>query len=192
MSARNHLDDSNEHSGLGSVFWEPRKPESLMENVVALPLLKVRPGTEADRAALIAMVGEVWRETYLGHLEYSLGSRQDAEHISQLVGNPAERGWVATHGNRLSGYCRVASNCVDQIWVPLRLRRRGVGSALLRQATEAIRERGFAFAQAGCEDFNPVARLFLEAHGWRMIGSESQRLTRGRSYEAQVFSRALG
>lgn len=163
-----------------------------MDNVVTLPRLKVRPGTEADRAALIVMVGAIWRETYLRHLAPSLDAAKTAEHITSLVGNPAERGWVATYGNRLGGYCRVASNCVDQIWVPSRLRRRGVGSALLRLATEAIRERGFAFAQAGCEDFNPAARLFLESRGWRMIGSERQSLGTGQSYEALVFFRPLG
>ena len=162
-----------------------------MNNVIAMPRLVIRPGTDADRDAVVAMVSEIWRETYAGHLPPKSITTPDAGHIADLVGDPAQRGWVATLGERLVGYGSVSANCVDQIWVSARMRRRGIGSALLDRAIEGIRERGFAFAQAGCEDFNQPARQFLEKKGWRLIDRQPQPLGGGRSCNALVFSRPL-
>ena len=162
-----------------------------MSNVIAMPRLMIRPGTDADRDAVVAMVSDVWRETYAGHLSPGSISRPDVGHIPDLVGNPAEQGWVATLGERLIGYGSVTTNCVDQIWISAGMRRRGIGSALLARAIEGIRERGFAFAQAGCEDFNLPARQFLEAKGWRLIDTQPQALGGGRNCNALVFSRPL-
>jgi GNAT superfamily N-acetyltransferase len=162
-----------------------------MNNVIAMPRLVIRPGTVVDRDAVVAMVSGVWRETYDGHLPPESITTPDAGHIADLVGNPAQQGWVATLGERLVGYGSVTANCVDQIWIAAGMRRRGIGSALLARAIEGIRERGFAFAQAGCEDFNRPARQFLEAKGWRLIDSQPQPLGGGRSYNALVFSRPL-
>jgi GNAT superfamily N-acetyltransferase len=162
-----------------------------MSNVIAMPRLVIRPGTGADRDAVVAMVSEVWRETYDGHLPPESITIPDAGHIEDLVGNPAQQGWVATLGERLVGYASVTANCVDQLWISARTRRRGIGSALLARTIEGIRERGFAFAQAGCEDFNRPARQFLEAKGWRQIDSQPQALGGGRSCQALVFSRPL-
>lgn len=53
-----------------------------MDNVITLPRLKVRPGTEADRAALIVMVGSIWRETYLRPFQNGVGE----EHRCGLTG----------------------------------------------------------------------------------------------------------
>jgi GNAT superfamily N-acetyltransferase len=136
-------------------------------------------------------LSEVWRETYAGHLSPGQTGRPDVGHIPDLVGNPAQQGWVATLGERLVGYASVTANCVDQIWVSAGMRRRGIGSGLLARAIEGIRERGFAFAQAGCEDFNRPARQFLEAKGWRLIDTQTQPLGGGRSCNALVFSRPL-
>ena len=162
-----------------------------MSNVITMPRLIIRPGTDADRDAVVALVSEIWRETYAGHLSPEAVTSADAGHIPDLVGNPAEQGWIATLGERLVGYASVTANCVDQIWISAGMRRRGIGSALLGQAIEGIRERGFAFAQAGCEDFNRPARQFLEARGWRLIDTQPQPLGGGRSCNALVFSSAL-
>lgn len=162
-----------------------------MSNVIEMPRLVIRPGTSADRDAVVAMVSEVWRETYAGHLPPESTSTPDAEHIADLVGNPAQQGWVATLGERLVGYGSVTANCVDQIWISAGVRRRGIGSALLAEAIAGIRQRDFAFAQAGCEDFNRPARAFLEAKGWHLIDTQPQPLGGGRSCNALVFSRPL-
>ncbi|MFO8005244.1 N-acetyltransferase family protein [Thioalkalivibrio sp.] len=162
-----------------------------MSNVIAMPRLVIRPGTETDRDAVVALVSGIWRETYALHLPPESTPAPEAAHIPDLVGDPAERGWVATLGDRVIGYGSVTANCVDQIWVPAPMRRRGIGSAILDRAIKDIRERGFTFAQAGCEDFNQPARQFLEAKGWHLIASQPQPLGDGRSCNALVFSRPL-
>ena len=162
-----------------------------MSNVIAMPRLVIRPGTDADRDGVVALVSGIWRETYAVQLPPDSTTTPDAGHIRDLVGNPAEQGWVATLGDRMVGYSRVTANCVDQIWVSAAMRRRGIGSAMLNRAIEGIRERGFAFAQAGCEDFNQPARQFLETKGWRLIHTQPQPLGEGRSCNALVFSKPL-
>jgi GNAT superfamily N-acetyltransferase len=162
-----------------------------MSNVIAMPRLVIRPGTDADRDAVVAMVSGVWCETYAPHLPPESIATPNPGHIRDLVGNPAEQGWVATFGDRVVGYGRFTANCVDQIWVSAAMRRSGIGSALLDRAIQGIRERGFAFAQAGCEDFNQPARQFLETKGWRLFHTQPQPLGDGRSCNALVFSTAL-
>lgn len=162
-----------------------------MNNVVPLPRLEVRPGTAEDRAPVTAMVEAIWREVYSGRLPAESMSDRHEDWFSGLVGDPGDQSWVAMLGDQVVGYSRVMANCVDQLWVPARMRRRGIGTALLGEAVAAIRARGFAFAQAGCEDFNPGGLRFLEANGWRAIGSEPQSLGGNRSCQALVFSRPL-
>jgi GNAT superfamily N-acetyltransferase len=162
-----------------------------MHNVIPLPRLEVRPGSAEDRGPIAAMVEAVWREVYSGHLPAeSIPGRGD-DWFRDLVGDPGDQGWIAVLGNQVVGYSRVVANCVDQLWVPERIRRRGIGTALLTEAVAAIRARGFGFAQAGCEDFNPAGVRFLEANGWRAMGSEPQPLGGNRSCQALVFSRPL-
>jgi GNAT superfamily N-acetyltransferase len=160
-----------------------------MNNVIPLPRLEIRHGLSDDRESVTTLVEAVWREVYSGHLPP--GAPDGPEYFTRLAGDPGDHGWLAKLGDQVVGYCRVEANCVDQIWVPRRMRRRSIGSALLARALQSIRARGFAFAQAGCEDFNQPARAFLEAKGWRVIGSQPQSLGAGRSCTALVFSLPL-
>jgi len=162
-----------------------------MSNVIPIPRLVVREGSSSDRESVAAMVEEVWHETYSGHLPPELLQQRDREFFSDLAGDPGQQGWVAEIGNRVVGYGRVAANCIDQIWVSARMRRKGVGSALLEPMLNSIREKGFGFAQAGCEDFNLPARGFLGATGWKLIHTEPQPLGKGHRCNTLVHSIAL-
>jgi GNAT superfamily N-acetyltransferase len=162
-----------------------------MNNVIPLPRLEVRHGLPEDSVHVRRIVEEGWRELYAPHLPATLTTSRDSAFFAELAGDPGDQGWVATLGGRILGYGRVSANCIDQVWVQAGMRRRGIGSALLGRMMEAIRGRGFAFAQAGCEDFNLAARGFLEARGWRVIGSERQSLGEGRSCSALVYSHPL-
>lgn len=162
-----------------------------MSNVIPIARPVVRRGRPNDRQPVAALVEEVWRDTYRGHLPPEWLLRRDRQFFWELAGNPAESGWVAEFGGRVVGYGQVAANCIDQLWVSARMRRRGIASALLDPMLDHLRERGFAFAQAGCEDFNLPARSFLEARGWKVIHTESQPLGAGRACNALVHSIAL-
>jgi len=162
-----------------------------MSNVITIPRLVVREGVSDDLESVAAMVEAVWQETYTAHLPPEWLQQRDRELFFQLAGDPGQQGWVAEIGKRVVGYGRVAANCIDQLWVSSRMRRRGVGSALLDPMLKSIREKGFGFAQAGCEDFNLPARRFLEATGWKLIHAEPQRLCGGHGHSALVHSIAL-
>jgi ring-1,2-phenylacetyl-CoA epoxidase subunit PaaD len=53
------------------------------------------------------------------------------------------------------------------------LRCRGIGTALMRAAEDAIRARGVAFAELGVEDPNPDARRLYERLGYGPIGDDT-------------------
>ncbi len=162
-----------------------------MSNVIPIPRLVVREGVSGDRESVAAIVEAVWQETYTAHLPPEWLQQRGREFFSELAGDPGQQGWVAEIGSRVVGYGRVAANCIDQVWVSARMRRRGVGSALLDPMLKSIRDKGFGFAQAGCEDFNLPARGFLEATGWKLIHSEPQQLCPGHGCNALVHSIAL-
>ena len=160
--------------------------------MIPLPRLEIRPGCTEDLKAVSRMVADVWREVYGPYLPAGSADPCSDTHIAELVGDPGTNGWVAMLGRRPVGYCSIAANCIEQVWVDATKRRQGIGTELTRRAIDAIRSRGFAFAQAGCEDFNAGARAFLEAGHWTTIGSETRSMGDGRNYGARVYSKHLG
>lgn len=163
-----------------------------MSNVIPLPQLEIRPGRTEDLEAVSRMVAGVWREIYGRYLPAGLAGPGSDPHMAELIGDPGQNGWVAALGKRIVGYCSFTGNCIEQVWVDAAMRRRGIGTELTRRALDAIRDRNFAFAQMGCEDFNAGARAFLEAGHWRRIASETRSMANGRRYEAWVYSTSLG
>lgn len=162
-----------------------------MSQVIPMPRLEIRPGRTEDLKAVSRLVADVWREVYGPYLPSGSADPGSDTHIAELVGDPGTNGWVAMMGRRPVGYCSISANCIEQVWVAAAMRRKGIGTELTRRAVEAIRSRGFAFAQAGCEDFNSGARAFLEAGHWTCIGSETRSMGDGRKFAAQVYSRSL-
>jgi ribosomal protein S18 acetylase RimI-like enzyme len=162
-----------------------------MSNVIPMPRLEIRPARTEDRDAISRMVADVWREIYGPYLPAGSADPAGDAHIAELIGDPGKNGWVAVRGKRIVGYCSTAGNCIEQVWVGAAVRRQGIGTELTRRAIEAIRSRGFAFVQMGCEDFNSGARAFLEAGDWKLIASESRPMANDRSYDARVYSKSL-
>jgi ribosomal protein S18 acetylase RimI-like enzyme len=162
-----------------------------VSHVIPIPRLEIRPARTEDLDAVTRMVAEVWSEIYEPYLTVGSTDRDRHTHIAELIGDPGRNGWVAVLGRHTVGYCSIVSNCIEQVWVGTAVRRRGIGTKLTRCAIDAIRSRGFSFAQMGCEDFNGAARGFLEASNWKHIGSETRSMADGRKYDARVYSRPL-
>ncbi|HSM27119.1 MAG TPA: GNAT family N-acetyltransferase [Thioalkalivibrio sp.] len=159
--------------------------------MIPMPRLEIRPGRTEDLRAVCRMVADVWREIYEPYLPAGSGYPGSDTHVAELVGDPGTRGWVAMLGKRTVGYCNIMGNCIEQVWVDAAMRRQGIGTELTRRAIDEIRSQGFAFAQAGCEDFNVGARAFLEAGNWICISAEASLMGNGRKYDARVYSRSL-
>lgn len=162
-----------------------------MSDVIPLPRLSFRRATRDDLESVAALVHAIWHETYGRTLPRLVVNARTPGHIAEEVGLRIDQGWLALLGTRLVGYCATSANCVEDLWVTKRYRRRGIGSRLLERALADLRERGYRGAQAGCENFNAPARQFFERHGWRAIGAEPQYFAAGQVVSALVYARAL-
>jgi ribosomal protein S18 acetylase RimI-like enzyme len=159
--------------------------------VIALPTLEIRRLDPASLEAAAALLHKVWHETYRTELPAGLRAQRSEAYFDDYLRDRAERCWVASMGRRLAGLVTTGSNCIDDLWVARRYRRRGVATRLVERASAAIAGQGFDYVQAGCEGFNDDAIALFTALGWQEIGSEPLYLVPGRPIEALVFARRL-
>jgi GNAT superfamily N-acetyltransferase len=162
-----------------------------MRTPIPLPRLDLRRARPDDTPAVASLVHDVWHETYGRALPRPVVLTHSAAHVAEEVALRVGHGWVACVGERIVGYCATAANCVEDLWVARRYRRRGIGRALLALALADLRERGYQSAQAGCEDFNAPARELLAREGWTVIGREPVDLGTGRLANALLYARSL-
>jgi ribosomal protein S18 acetylase RimI-like enzyme len=159
--------------------------------VVALPSLSIRRLDAASLEEAAGFLHKVWHQTYRDQLPSGLRAQRTQAYFATYLEARASQCWTARMGRRFAGLATVSSNCLEDLWVARRYRRRGIASRLTGAAMSHLAERGFDFAQAGCESFNADAVAFFRAAGWREIGSESLQLVPGRPIDALVFSRPL-
>lgn len=156
-----------------------------------LQKLRITAMAADDLDGAAAFVCKHWRETYRPHLP---GGLLRARHVGDFRDRLEARMphcWLAWLGERLAGLVSTNSNCIDDLWVASRFRRRGIGGRLVETVSDSLHQRGFQFVQTGCEDFNDPAIAFLTAAGWSKIGDESLQISHGRQVRAWVFSRRL-
>lgn len=159
--------------------------------ITPLPSLDIRRLESAEIDCAADFLARQFRDVYLSALPRSLVAARDAAYYRAYLAERCERVLVAWYGSRPVGLTSCQHNCIDDLWVARRYRRRGIGRRLLLAAVTTLRERGYQFVQAGCEDFNETARVFFEHTGWRRIGSEPVAIAPGRQVEALVFSRRI-
>ena len=71
------------------------------------------------------------------------------------------------------------SNCVDNLWVMERYRRRGIGRMLLNEQLDQLKSKGMNSVQAGCESFNEAAIRFYDHLGWHVIDETVETIVPG-------------
>ena len=142
-----------------------------------------------DAATEFALKG--WSEAYRSHLPASRLAARTRDDFARHLESRRNGSWVALVNERPAGLLTVHSNCIDDLWVARRYRRRGIATRLLAVALDHLRERGFQFAQAGCEDFHVDGLAFFAAAGWRQIGAETLWTLPGLPVTATVWSRRL-
>lgn len=161
-------------------------------NVTQFPKRQIRGLATADLAQAAELLNRCWHDAYRRQLPPRLLSERTLDFWTDYLEKRQGRCWVSWVGPRPAGLVTVSANCVDDLWVLRRFGRRGHGRALLDRALRYIGERGFAYAQAGCEDFNQDAVAFFAHMGWQEIGREPLLgLVPGRQLEALVFSRPV-
>ena len=160
--------------------------------IAALPQRTIRAPTEDDLPAAAKLLHRCWHDAYRRHLPPRLLTGRTEDYWVDYLGKRLSRTWLAWIGDRPAGLISVTSNCIDDLWVVRRYRRRGLGRDLLDTALAHLEARGFAHAQAGCEDFNADAVGFFRRLEWTEIGSEPLLgLVPGRQVNALVFSRPV-
>ena len=162
-----------------------------MTKVVQLPQLKIARLKPDQVDAAVALLHEVWHATYAGRLPAHLVKQRTTVHFKRHLERRAESCWLAWMGPRLVGLSSTSANCVEDVWVSRRYRRRGIATRLVDAACSHLAQRGFRAAQAGCEDFNHAASAMFEHLGWRKVGAESVHIAPGICHEALVYTRPL-
>jgi len=160
-------------------------------SVVALPRLSIRELDAASLEQATELLHKIWHQTYRDRLPAGLRAQRTPAYFAAYLEARSAQCWTAWMGKRMAGLVTVSSNCIEDVWVARRYRRRGIAQRLVATALEHLAERGFDFAQAGCESFNSEAVAFFRATAWQVIGSEALDLVPGRPIDALVFSRRL-
>ena len=162
-----------------------------MTKVVQLPQLKLAHLKPDQVDAAVTLLHGLWHETYADQLPAHLVVQRTTDHFRRHLEHRAGNCWLAWLGPRLVGLCSTSANCVEDVWVSRRYRRRGIATRLVDAACSHLAQRGFRAAQAGCEDFNHAASAMFEHLGWRKVGAESVHIAPGICHEALVYTRPL-
>lgn len=133
-----------------------------------------------------------WHECYEAKLPASIVSNRTIDFFNKFCKNHLHASWVAFYHERPVGIICVASNCIDELYVDKKYRRRNIGSALLNTAYDYLIEKQFISAQAGCEQFNESGIAFLQARHWGVISEQTVSLGDGLSTMAIVLAKKLG
>lgn len=160
--------------------------------VARFPRVSLRTLEDRDIETAAKLIHRCWHDAYRRHLPPRLLSGRTLDFWSDYLAQRLTRTWFARIGDRPAGIVSASSNCIDDLWVLPRYRKRGLGGQLLAAVLNDMAERGFQHAQVGCEDFNQDTLAFFRHSGWIELGREPLLgLVPGRQIEAVVFSKSL-
>jgi ribosomal protein S18 acetylase RimI-like enzyme len=174
---------------------DPRHGSSLLAAAIipgrsayhrAMPTVRIRPGVEADAPALGQLHVRSWQwayrgmlpDDYLDGLAEQTGAREQMWHqiIRELQADQPL--WVAERDGRVAGFCNTGP-ARDQpagtaellsIYLDPDVVGTGVGAALMQQALDDMRQRGYRAAVLWVLEANDRARRFYERFGWQTDG----------------------
>lgn len=145
----------------------------------------VRPATDDDVDAIVAIQDRTWRTAYAGLLpeEAFAGLTSDAARSHWRDAVHAGQGFhllVAAEGDTTVGFCAAARYAgadgrsiaeVSALLVEPRWGRRGHGGRLLAAAASALRERGSETGRAWVLEADAASRGFYARAGWEPDGA---------------------
>jgi ribosomal protein S18 acetylase RimI-like enzyme len=155
-------------------------------------MFTLRPARERDVPALI----ELARRSWLGAFADSV----PAEMLREWRARDFEGTWYPVHwpsmtvaedGGALLGLVQPMMDEINGLWVDPAAQGRGVGTALLRHGEREVASAGFARAWLSCSGFNPKARRFYVARGYREVRCETKERAGGVVEEMWYYERPL-
>jgi ribosomal protein S18 acetylase RimI-like enzyme len=150
----------------------------------------LRPAVTDDADAIGALHVAAWRETYASLMPAAMLQGLSVESRTALwrrvLADPRSAVVVAEGAGALAGFCscgpqRSAALAeqgydgeITAIYVLRRFQERGVGSALMAAAAEALGRRSFKAAALWVLDRNEPARRFYERRGGLLVGTRTE------------------
>lgn len=159
--------------------------------VTNFPMVQVQQLHEDHLHAASKLLFDCWHDCYRSVLPTRIVDQRDPAFFQHYLKTKIGVAWSARLGTKTVGVITVSANCIDELWVDGKHRRRGIGTRLVAMALEHFKARGFSNAQVGIENFNQGPLHFFKAKGWANIGSEFITIDTDRHVEALVYSTAL-
>ena len=157
--------------------------------------LQVRPAEAKDALQIAKVHVGTWQFAYRGQMPdsflNSLSTESRTKFWQEVLSNPNNPGtvWVAEENKKVVGFCGVgASRDNDRkpetgeiyaIYVDSNHMGKGIGSRLIDQGVEALKQEGFKDATLWVLDTNKKTRRFYESKGWKVDGATKTELQDG-------------
>ncbi|VTR93866.1 gcn5 family acetyltransferase : GCN5-related N-acetyltransferase OS=Nocardioides sp. (strain BAA-499 / JS614) GN=Noca_2371 PE=4 SV=1: Acetyltransf_1 [Gemmata massiliana] len=138
-------------------------------------MVNLRPARESDLPYLIALAQRSWLSAFKE-------SAPD-EFVREWLARDFENEWypkywpemtVAEIDGVVVGLVQPTKDEINGLWVDPAAQAQGVGTALLYHGEREIASAGYDRAWLSCSGFNPNARRFYLARGYRHVRSEAK------------------
>lgn len=159
--------------------------------VISFPSIYVQPITEESLDEASSLLRDCWHQTYREFLPEEWLHRHTHNYFYEYLVEKKSRCWLASYDQQLAGVMTINLNCIDELCVTPRFRRRKIGRRLLETAIHDCEKRHFQSVQVGIEDFNSGAINFFSSQGWREVGAELVPLAPGKQVTALVYSHPI-
>jgi len=159
---------------------------------VALGDVALRPALQTDVEALIDVARRAWLSAFSERAPFAL--------IQDWLLADRESGWYSLYFREVrvaacdAGVVALVQPRRDEVnglWVHPAWQRRGLGSLLLQDSEERMRQAGHRRAWLTCSEFNPRGLAFYGARGYLETRRYRERLSCGIEEEYLVFERRL-
>ena len=155
----------------------------------------IRDAKIEDTHGIAKIHVETWQHAYKGLIpdEYlqSLDIKRRAERWKDILSHPEDNSHtlIAVENSHVVGFCSV-SHCRDEdmssevgevwsIYVDKNAMGKGVGSALLEEGLQYLKEKGFTRATLWVLTSNDKTRQWYEYKGWKVEGGIKEDLSKG-------------
>lgn len=160
----------------------------------------LRTLTQADVDAVARLARVVWQATYLplisqAQIEHMLADRYAPERIRAQLADPQHAWWVAEGGGALVAFAHAyleAPGCkLDKLYVHPDHQRRGIGTALLREAEAWARAQRAAWLRLQVNRGNAQAISAYGRYGFRIVASRVFDIGNGFVMDDHVMEKLL-
>jgi len=143
-------------------------------------MTSIRPGGDADMAAVADLWHEGWHDAHAGHVPEGLTAARTLEAFHERTPTRVADTTVAvSDSGGLLGFVMVVDDEVEQVFVGRDARGTGLAPLLLAEAERLVAAAGHVSAWLAVVEGNARARAFYEKQGWTDSGELPYEVTAG-------------